>query len=61
MNRLSDDESTVRFSAASALGLLGKRAGTVATQLADWIEQNQHSDHVGYGIDALWMIMTEQA
>ncbi|MBW4656287.1 MAG: HEAT repeat domain-containing protein [Kaiparowitsia implicata GSE-PSE-MK54-09C] len=62
INGLSDEESSVRYGAAEALGKLGKQTNTVATQLANWIEQNQNSDPVGHGIDALWAaIMTEQA
>ncbi|MGG6241406.1 sister chromatid cohesion protein PDS5 [Nodosilinea sp. AN01ver1] len=61
IDRLSDDESGVRSRAASALGKLGRQTDVVAPHLADWIEQNQHADYVGHGIDALWAIMTEQS
>ena len=61
IDRLSDDDWDVRANAADALDKLGKQADIVAPQLADWIEQNQQSDYVGHGIDALWAIMTEQA
>jgi HEAT repeat protein len=61
INCLSDDKNNVRSSVVSALGKLGKQTDNVAPQLADWIEQNQQSDYVGHGIDALWAIMTEQA
>jgi HEAT repeat protein len=61
IDRLSDAYDSVRYNAASALGKLGKQTDTVAPLLANWIEQNQQSDYVGHGIDALWAIMTEQA
>lgn len=61
MNCLSDVHSNVCARAASALGQLGKQTDAIAPQLAAWIGQNQQSDYVDYGIDALWMIMTDQA
>jgi len=61
INCLSDDYRNVRFRAVQVLGQLGKQADTIAPQLADWIEHNQQSNYVGHGIDALWVIMTEQA
>ena len=58
---LSDRESAVRSKVASALGKLGKQPeNTIVPPLVYWIEQHQQTEYVGYGIDALWSLMTEQ-
>ncbi|MFQ4138765.1 sister chromatid cohesion protein PDS5 [Nodosilinea sp. PGN35] len=61
MQCLSNDDYLVRSTAVSVLSQMGKQTDTIASQLANWIEQNQQSDYVGHGIDALWAIMTEQS
>ncbi|MGB7085958.1 MAG: hypothetical protein WBD47_10415 [Phormidesmis sp.] len=42
--------------AAQSLITLSKKSATVKSALAQWIEQHQHEDYVGNGIDALWKL-----
>jgi len=59
---LCDSNNLVRLFAASAIGKLGQnRQGDIVSKLVNWIEQNQQSDYVGHGIDALWDTVAERA
>jgi len=52
----------VNYIAAKKLAELGKSSGEVAASVAQWISQQQDSEYVGYGIDALWdMVVGEQS
>ncbi|MBP5975955.1 HEAT repeat domain-containing protein [Brasilonema sp. CT11] len=57
---LKDKHSTVRYNAADALGNLGKKTPSLATAVAQWIEQHQDSRYVGNGIDLLWDLVTSE-
>jgi hypothetical protein len=54
LERLNDEDSSVRSSAADALGKLGKKFRHATTAVVYWIEQNRDSEYVGEGIDVLW-------
>ncbi|MBD2079972.1 hypothetical protein [Leptolyngbya sp. FACHB-17] len=56
---LKGPEDGVRSSAAEALGKLGKVDRSIEPKLVQWIEQNQDSEYVRNGIDALWQIVEE--
>ncbi len=60
-NCLDSDDDAIRSLASESLGKLDRNFDGMELRLADWIEENQQSDYVGYGIDALWAIMIEQA
>ncbi|WP_414574315.1 HEAT repeat domain-containing protein, partial [Nostoc sp. CCY 9925] len=47
-------EYSVRSSAADALGKIGKKTSSLATSLAQWIQEQQDSKYVGDAIDLLW-------
>ncbi|MBN3888938.1 MAG: NACHT domain-containing protein [Nostoc sp. JL31] len=58
---LKDESEIVRYSAAEALGKLGKNSSNVTATVAEWILQHQDSKYVGNGIDTLWnLVVTEE-
>ncbi len=59
LNTIQDESLYVRESAAESLGKLGKTSAQVREAVIQWIEQNQDSEFVGRGIDALWGIVQE--
>ncbi|MFN6487536.1 HEAT repeat domain-containing protein [Nostoc sp. DedQUE02] len=61
MGLLRDESEIVRYSAAEALGKLGKNSSNVTVTVAEWISQHHDSEYVGSGIDALWnLVVTEE-
>ena len=56
---LRDDDSRVRYSAANALGNIGKAEPEVITLIANWLEQHQDTEYVGNGIDVLWNLVAD--
>ncbi|MBD2079967.1 HEAT repeat domain-containing protein [Leptolyngbya sp. FACHB-17] len=56
---LKDEDCSVRSSVAAALGKLGKCDQSIEPRIAQWIEQNQDSENIEYGIEALWQIVEE--
>ena len=52
-----DEDSSVRGSAAEALGKLGKNQPDGLRAVEQWIGQHQDSEYVGSGIDALWYLV----
>ncbi|MEG4280975.1 HEAT repeat domain-containing protein [Microcoleus sp. MON1_C1] len=52
--RLEDRDDFVVYSAASALGNLGMKSSEVLPAVVQWVEQHQHTEYVGSGIDVLW-------
>ncbi|MDZ8239416.1 MAG: HEAT repeat domain-containing protein [Nostoc sp. ChiQUE01a] len=47
-------ESSVRSSAADALGQIGKKISSLVTTLAQWIKEHENSKYVGDAINLLW-------
>ncbi|WP_318720107.1 MULTISPECIES: HEAT repeat domain-containing protein [unclassified Roseofilum] len=59
LERLQDEDSDVRRSAASALGEFGKQSRDLIPRLVQWISEHQDSEYVGRGIDVLWDSVAE--
>ncbi|KAB8334198.1 HEAT repeat domain-containing protein [Scytonema tolypothrichoides VB-61278] len=57
---LKHEDEGVRYTAADALGKLGKKTPSLATAVAQWIELHQDSKYVGNGIDLLWDLVTSE-
>ncbi|MBU7586798.1 MAG: HEAT repeat domain-containing protein [Nostoc sp. TH1S01] len=51
---LKDSKSDVRSIAADALNKIDKKTHSVVINLSQWINENQDSEYVGYGINLLW-------
>ena len=49
-----DSLGRVSDRAAESLIALAQKSDTVKPALVQWIEQHQHEDYVGKGIDVLW-------
>ncbi|MGB7488666.1 MAG: hypothetical protein WA901_20915, partial [Phormidesmis sp.] len=67
LNLLKNDSFSFTFSgkiddrASKFLITLSKKSDTVKPALIEWIEQNQHEDYVGKGIDVLWELSGGQS
>ena len=49
--------SNVSDRATQSLVALSKHSDAIKPAIAEWIEQHQHEDYAGNGIDALWELV----